>query len=117
MSYTIQSQLETDAEFAGRMRAVIVEQSLIFLNDQRPDYVALAMALLRFEYTPTIAFTHVLLASPGFSDAVDNGDGTIDQSRIPDSALLSATQAEYPTVVPLFFDTDGNRLPGTGGPT
>lgn len=117
MSYTVQTELESDAVFAGRIRAVISEQSLVFINDQRPDFQALAMSLLRLEQITNTSFGRMLVATPGFADTATDVDGTVDQSRIPDAALLSATQADFPTVVALFFDTDGNRLPGTGGPT
>ena len=117
MSYAVVSLLESDAEFQARVRAVVTQQATVFLNDQRPDFVGLAMALLRFEYSPRASFTALLDGSPGFSEAVDNGDGTIDQGKISDADLLAATQSEYPTVVGLFFDSEGNRLPGTGGPT
>ena len=39
---------------------------------------------------------------------VDQGDGTVDSSQITDGDILSAVQAEWPTVAALFYDTDGS---------
>jgi hypothetical protein len=96
---------------------VVTEQALVFLDDQRPDWVALAMSLLQGDPVTGQSYSRLLIATPGFDESADNGDGTIDQSAISDGDLLSATQAEYPRMVGLFYDAEGNRLPGTGGPT
>jgi len=41
---------------------------------------------------------------------VDNGDGTIDQSLVLDADLLSLTQANFPTVAALYFDSEGTPI-------
>jgi hypothetical protein len=113
MSYAVQGQLESDTDFAARCRAVIEEQSLVYINDGRPDFQAMAMSLLRIEPTTLNAFSRMLLSTPGFADSADMGDGTIESDNITDADLLSATQGQYPTMVTLFFDAEGNRIPGT----
>jgi hypothetical protein len=46
----------------------------------------------------------------GVADKVDNGDGTIDQSKVTDADLLSMTQAHWPTVAALYYNSDGSPI-------
>jgi hypothetical protein len=114
MTYKVQSQLVADAEFQMRCQAVFTEQAFHFKDDGRGDMAALANKLLMAPNVPLAGsssvpytFINLLAASPGFADEVDNGDGTIDSSKITDGELLSATQAQWPTVASLFYNPDG----------
>jgi hypothetical protein len=111
MSYQSQAQLEADNAFQQRSRAAAIQQADIFINDQRPDFVAVSKGVLRADASLIIAFNTQAAAGPGIADKVDNGDGTIDQAKVTDADMLSLTQASWPTVAGLFFDADGNRIP------
>ena len=107
MSYLAQSQLEQDPAFQHRVRAVNTEQAQAFQNDGRPDIAACASAVLRDDSGPGSVLLRLAAGGPGIAAMVDNGDGTIDQSRVTDDDLLSLTQTNFPTVADLYFDDDG----------
>lgn len=111
MTYAAQSLLAADPDFQARVRASAVEQSRTFLDDGRADIAALAADLLRNSPEPLVTFFGLLAAAPGLADAADNGDGTVDSSRITDADILAAVQADYPTVAALYFDDTGAPLP------
>jgi hypothetical protein len=108
MSYESQWRLTFDDGFVSRSRAAMTNQSAIYKDDERGDIAALAEDLLTGA-TPQIplTFVSVLAAAPGFADTADNGDGTVDSSRITDEDLLAALQAQWPAVAALFFAGDG----------
>jgi hypothetical protein len=110
MSYQAQSQLEINPDFQGRVNSVNTQQAYIYKDDARPDWVATANALLRAEAGPGSAFLRLDAAGPGIADKVDNGDGTIDQSKVTDDDLLSLTQANFPVVASLYFDSEGSPI-------
>ena len=109
MSYLSQWQLQNDDGFVSRSRAAITNQSVIFKDDTRADISGLADSLLTAANPQeTLTFLAMLAASPGFADVVDNGDGTVDSSKVDDNQILAAVQAEFPTVAALFHtDTGG----------
>lgn len=111
MSYQTQTQLTNDAGFLDRTHASLTEQSLIFINDARADFIALANVLLTGALvngvSPIASFTRILAGAPGFAETVDNGDGTIDSTRVTDDDIRAAVQAQYPTVAALFYNSDG----------
>jgi hypothetical protein len=108
MSYLSQWRLTYDADFVARSRAAMTNQAAIYKDDERGDIAALADDLLTAA-TPQVSltFVSVLAAAPGFADEADNGDGTVDSSRITDAELLAALQAQWPAVAALFFAADG----------
>jgi hypothetical protein len=107
MSYLAQSLLEQDPAFQHRVRAVNTEQAQVFQSDGRADIAATATAVLRDEPGPSAVLLRLAAASPGIGNRVDNGDGTVDQSKVTDADLLAITQANFPTVADLFYDDDG----------
>ena len=111
MSYLSQWQLAYDDGFVSRCRAAITNQSVIFKDDGRADIAALADSILTVADAQEInTFLSMLGAAPGFADAADNGDGTVDSSQITDEEILAAVQAEYPTVAALFHtQTEGEQ--------
>jgi hypothetical protein len=117
MTYLSVSLLEIDPDFQNRTRSAQTEQADIFKDDARPQFTALASAVLRNDGPISASFLRMLVAAPGFADAADDGHGGVDSSLIEDAQILSAVQADWPTMAGLFFDADGNRLAGTGGPT
>jgi hypothetical protein len=117
MSYQTIDALSNSQDFNARNRAAATEQAEVFHNDARPDFVATAREVLRGSAEVTLTFTRIAAASPGIADKASVGDGTVDQSKVTDADLLSLTQANWQVVAGLYFDTEGNRLPGTGGPT
>ena len=110
MSYETQNQLKQDIQFIGRCQAVAIEQSAIFKNDQRADFVALAEAIQRGDIALLDTFVRLDAAGPGVADKVDQGDGTIDQSQVTDEDLLSLTQANWPDIADLYFNPEGDRI-------
>lgn len=110
MSYQAQAQLEADYGFQQRSRAVAVQQAGTFKDDQRADWKALAVGVLRDDPGLTLTFTRIDAAGPGIADKADNGDGTVDQARVTDADLLSLTQANWPVIAGLYFKADGSPL-------
>jgi hypothetical protein len=113
MSYHAQDLLTQDGAFYGREFACAVQQSDYFIDAAAPDQKALAVAVARGDVHIVQCFVRVAAAGPGIADKVDNGDGTIDQTKVTDADLLSLTQANWPVVAALYFDPDGNPIGGT----
>jgi hypothetical protein len=111
LSYLTYALLTEDVNFGRRSRSCITQQSNIFLNDARPDFVALSKALLKGEPAQTSAMLQGICAGPTFDTVVDNGDGTIDSSKINDEEILSQCQAIFPTVAELYYDSTGAPIP------
>jgi hypothetical protein len=111
MSYSAQYLLSIDSIFNGRCFAAATQQAESFVNDQRPDWVATAKAVLRGETEKLGAFVRTNAGGPSIAEKVDNGDGTIDQSKVTDEDLLSLTQANWPIVAGLYYDASGAPLP------
>jgi hypothetical protein len=112
MSYQAQAQLEGDAWFQQRNRAVCVQQADTFRNDQRPDYVAVAEGVLRDDSGLWTCFNRLAAAGPGIADKADDGAGGVDQELVTDADLLSLTQAHWPEVATLYFQEDGTPIGG-----
>ena len=110
MSYQAQSQLGADSDFVGRTQSAAYQQAATYVNDQRPDFVAVAETVLRGEPDMLAAFTRLDAAGPGIADKADNGDGTIDQALVTDDDLLSLTQANWQVVAGLYYDTEGTPI-------
>ena len=102
MSYLSQTDLSQDPEFQARVRGCSVQQATIFKDDARPDYVALAGAIMRQE-DPVLTFFVLTAAAPGMADKGDEG-------TISDGDILAAVQAEWPTVAGLYYSSDGTPL-------
>jgi hypothetical protein len=108
MSYLSQSALAFDQDFNARSRAALVNQAVIFKDDQRADIAGLANSLLvAGNPQETNTFIGMLAAAPGFADKADQGDGSVNSSLIADEEILAAVQAEWPTVAELFYGPDG----------
>jgi len=111
MTFTAQWQLTYDDAFVSRSRACLNGESDFRVNDGRPDIAALAKSLLRDDNpNEWVTFQTMLGAAPGLADKADNGDGTIDSSKITDEEILSNVQSEYPTVAALYYTADGTPI-------
>jgi hypothetical protein len=110
MSYQAVAQLDSDPMFQGRTRSAAIEQAETFKDSARGDFKALAFDVLRGGSNGVLALTRMGAAGPGIGDKVDNGDGTIDQSKVTDADLLSLTQANWPVVASLFWNEDGTPI-------
>ena len=111
MSYLTQWRLAADDEFISRSRAALTNQATVFKDDQRADIAALAASLLTAANPQeSVTYVGMLAASPGFADTAGNGDGTVDSTKIDDAEILSAVQAQWPTVAALFYAPDGGPL-------
>lgn len=111
MSYQAVDLLSTDLMLQGRVRACVTEQSMTFKDDARGDIKALALACLRNEPEPIMAFQRAVAGAPGLADKATTPDGSVDSALITDGDLLSAVQANYPTVAALYFAPDGTPQP------
>jgi hypothetical protein len=107
MSYLTKTLLTEDVNFGRRSRACILEQANYFYNDARADMHALSVALLLGEVNQTQSMLLGIANGPGFDTEADNGDGTIDSSKITDEEMLSQCQAIYPQVAALYYDSTG----------
>lgn len=112
MSYHTYALLTESVDFSRRSRSCITEQANYFYNDARPDIHALSVALLRGDAAQTNAMLQGICAGPNFDVQVDNGDGTINQAKITDGEILAQTQAIYPKVAALYYDSTGAPIPG-----
>jgi hypothetical protein len=66
----------------------------------------LARGILTNNGGPLATFFDLTAAAPGFADTATTDDG-IDSDLIDDPSILSAIQAEWPTVASLYFTADG----------
>jgi hypothetical protein len=112
MSYQTQWQLTYDDPFVSRCRACLTQRATIYKDDERPDFVALANSLLKQANGAEFATFQTMLANaPGFADKVDNGDGTIDSTKIEDAEIQSAVDADFGVVAGLYYADDGTAKP------
>jgi hypothetical protein len=110
MSYQSQAALEADYWFQQRNRAVVIQQADVYKDDQRPDWQALAAAIMRDEAGPWSTFVRLAAAGPGIADKVDTGGGAIDSALVTDDDLLALTQANWPTIAALYYTADGTPV-------
>lgn len=75
MSYQDQAGLLGDAGYVGRAHACVREQALVFVADERPEYVNLAREVIA---APTSGATYNVVAlttsRPGMTAASSDGD-------------------------------------------
>lgn len=109
MSYLAQAQLQADPDFGRRVASVNVQQADFFRSQPEPA-AALAAAVMRDDIGAGLVLLRLAAGAPTMADKVDNGDGTVDQSKITDAELLAITQANWPVVAALYFDADGHPL-------
>jgi hypothetical protein len=110
MSYLTYAQLSEDINFQRRGRACTLQQANYWVNDERPNMVALSQALIKGSAGPTQTMYLGICSGPGFADTVDTGDGNIDSSLITDEDMLAQCQAIYPAVASLYFNDDGTPV-------
>lgn len=109
MSYLTYALLTEDVDFGRRSRSCIFQQATYFLKDdsQTAQVHAMCGALLKSEPAPTVGMLQAIAAGPNFDVEVDNGDGTIDSSKVQDEEILSQCQAMLPEIAALYFDDTG----------
>jgi hypothetical protein len=112
MSYISQAQLYGDAAFQQRSTSCATQQATVYKDDQRLSFVSLSNEVLRGNGDKLMAFARFNAAGPGIADKADNGDGTIDQSKVTDADLLSLTQANWQVVAGVYFNEDGTPIEG-----
>lgn len=85
MTYADQWRLAySDPEFAGRVNACGVEQAQVFINDGRPEYVALAREILTNGAVATLVVN--VAARPDMDADID------------DPGILAAVQYVWPLI-------------------
>jgi hypothetical protein len=103
MSYLTYAKLTEDIDFGRRSRACINETANSLNQDSDPAIAALANDLLKQEGLQTVVMLNSICAGPNFADVVDNGDGTIDSSKITDEEIQSHTQSMFSEVAKIFY--------------
>jgi len=112
VSYEAQHALTYDPAWNNRWRACLTQQANGFRSDSRADVAALSESILRGDNgSVLLTFQTSLGAAPGLADKADNGDGTVDSSRISDAEILSNVQAQYPSIASLYFLDTGEPVP------
>ena len=107
MSYLTGQLLTEDVNFGRRSRNCINQQANVFIDDQRPDFVSLARKLIEGDPAMTQTMLLGIAAGAQFDTIVDNGDGTIDSSKITDADIQSRTDYIWPKVASFYFDSTG----------
>lgn len=112
-TYHVQHILANGSDFNPRVAMCCVEQSEIFINDARAQFISLSKALLKNDGDIQYAFVRICAAGPGMAAKADTGQMNdtgqpiIDQTQITDEDILSSVQANFPTVAALYFDDTG----------
>jgi hypothetical protein len=115
-NYHVMHTLANQSDFNPRVIMCCVEQSETYLNDGRPQFVALAQALLKGDVDIQYAFVRLVAAGPDLAGKADTGQMTdsgqpvIDHTQVTDEDILAAVQADFPTVAVLYFDDTGAPL-------
>jgi hypothetical protein len=107
---TLQAQwnLTYDDHFRSRSRACITNQAAVFGAGDIPVEVALAQDLLLEDAQKISTFLTLLAGYQDFDVLVDNGDGTVDSTKLTDEQILEAVDALFPTVADLFYGGSPN---------
>jgi hypothetical protein len=110
MSYTQVQQLATDIAFQNRVAACMWNQAPTYQNDADPPSAAMAQGIMRGNTPALIGMVNMMAAFPGMLDGavvITKGDGSqmLDQTAIPDEAILGQVQANWKTVAGLFYST------------
>lgn len=100
MSFVNQAALVADQAFQSRGAACVFQQAEIFKDDGRADIAALALRHLQIPVEIGNVWPAFLAAAPGFADQADS-------SAITDAQILSAVQADWPTVAQAHYNADG----------
>jgi hypothetical protein len=93
MSYDNIAALMNDPEFYARINACTTEQSMVYKDDARPEFVRLAESVL---LGGSGVFVPFICVAPGFGDVTD-------QTTITDPQILAAVQAVWPTVAQMTY--------------
>lgn len=104
MSYEQQVQLRADGALQGRTSACVFQEAYTFKDDGRPDIAALANRHLIDSNEILTIWMPFIAAAPGFADNAD------DTSLITDGDILAAVQGMWPSVAPLYYNTDGTPI-------
>ena len=111
MSYLSQDLLAQDPDFQSRVRACGIQQAEgNYLASSDGADAAYARAIVRQDAPETLALFTIASQSPGLGEKVDNGDGTIDSSKVSDAEILASVQAFWHDVASCFFGADGTPL-------
>lgn len=87
MSYLAQNALtQFDQYFKGRLGMCVAEQAKIFIDDERPEYNALASVALGNYLAVTEQFLPLVATQPGMTSDSTDGD------------ILAAVQLLWPTL-------------------
>ena len=124
MSYLTYALLTEDVNFGRRSRACINQRANTHVNDSDQSIAKLAVDLLKMEPLQTSVMLNAICAGPNFDIIVDNGDGTIDSTKISDADIEAHTHDMFAVVANLFYPvpstpavSDVSPTSGTNGTT
>jgi len=94
MGYLSQDMLANDPDFQSRVRSCAIQQAeQTYMNATDPSDVAYAKAIVRGDASEILSMFALAAQSPGLGEKVDNGDGTVDSSKVTDAEVLASVQA------------------------
>jgi hypothetical protein len=102
---TLQAQwnLTYDDHFRSRSRACITNEAVVFGVGTVPGEVALARDILVGDGDKISTYLTILAGYQDFDSLVDNGDGTVDSTKLSDQQIQGAVDALFPQVADLFY--------------
>jgi hypothetical protein len=112
MSYLTYALLTEDVNFGRRSRACINQRSATHVEDSNQAIATLAIDLLKMEPSQTSVMLNAICAGPDFDTIIDNGDGTIDSTKISDDMIMAHTHDMFEVVAQIFYP-DLMPPPGT----
>jgi len=94
MGYLSQDMLANDPDFQARVRACSFQQAeQTYLSATDAADAAYAKAIIRGDAAEILTMFALAAQSPGLGEKVDNGDGTVDSSKVTDAEVLASVQA------------------------
>lgn len=118
MSYLTYALLTESVDFGRRSRAAINQHANANTDQTGSPTDRLAVDLLKQQGEQMTLMLNAICAGPDFDVIVDNGDGTIDQSKITDEQILAHTQQMFTEVAKIFYPSGpGGHPPGSASVT
>lgn len=102
---TLQAQwnLTYNDPFRSRSRACLTNEAAVFGVGTVPGEVKLAQDILLEDAQKISTFLTILAGYQDFDVLADNGDGTVDSTKITDDQIKAAVDDLFPTVADLFY--------------
>lgn len=108
MTYIQVQQLAVDISFQNRVSSCMMNQALTYQTNADAATAAMAQAIMKGPTPALMTMVNMITAFPGMLDGavvITRGDGSqmLDQTAIPDEAILGQVQANWKTIADLFY--------------